>query len=305
MNFDKFTIPSPMLSSEQIDTYHREGYLGVNEVLSADEVEELRRVTDQFVEQSRQITESNGLFDLEPGHRADEPKLRRLINPVQAHHVYRETLKHERILDIVSQLIGPSIWTNGNKLNMKSGGFGSPVEWHQDWAWYPFTNDHLLAVGVCMDDMTEENGCLLVIPGSHKGPILDHHSDGYFAGAVTEEGFDNSAAEKVEVKAGGISIHHVRVLHGSLPNLSPHPRRLLLFQYCASDAWPLRGIDWEDYVGSHVRGDPTNQPRVTDVPARIPLPRPKHLGSIYETRLGLKHSTLGKPNEDSQLITNR
>jgi len=72
--------------------------------------------------------------------------------------------------------------------------------------------------------------------------------DGHFAGAVTGERFDASSAEKIEVKAGGISIHHVRVLHGSLPNLSPDPRRLLLFQYCAGDAWPLRGIDWDELM---------------------------------------------------------
>ena len=284
-----------MLSLEQIDTYHRYGYLGVDNVLSAVEVEALRRVTDQFVEESRLVTESDDVFDLEPGHGAEEPKLRRLKNPVELHEVYRDTLKHDKILDIVSQLIGSSVWTNGNKLNMKSGGFGSPVEWHQDWAWYPFTNDDLLAVGVCIDDMTEENGCLLVIPGSHRGPILNHHLDGIFAGGVTEESFDDTAAEKLEVKAGGISIHHVRTLHGSLPNLSPYPRRLLLFQYCAGDAWPLSGIDWDTYRKRFLRGEPTCQPRVTEVPVRIPLPRPKHhSGSIYETQRVIRKSTFGK-----------
>ena len=285
-----------MLTSEQIEQYHRDGYIGVESVLTPEEVEELRRVTDGFVEKSRQITESDDIYDLEPEHSADDPRLRRIKSPIEAHEVYQNTLRHEKILDIVSQLIGPSIWTNGNKLNMKAGGGGSPVEWHQDWAWYPFTNDDLLAVGVCIDDMTEENGCLLVIPGSHKGPTLNHHLDGQFAGAVTEERFDDSAAEKIEVKAGGISIHHVRVLHGSLPNLSPNPRRLLLFQYCASDAWPLRGVDWDEYVNSHVRGEPTNQPRVKEVPVRIPLPRPKHTGSIYETQKVLETSTFNNPS---------
>lgn len=237
------------------------------------------------------MTESDDVFDLEPTHSAGAPKLRRIKNPIEVDDVYRNTLRHEKILAIVSQLIGPSLWTNGNKLNMKSGGGGSPVEWHQDWAWYPFTNDNLLAVGVCIDDMTEANGCLLGIPGTHQGPILDHHLNGQFAGAVTEEGFSDSGAQKIEVKAGGISIHHVRVLHGSLPNLSPNPRRLLLFQYCASDAWPLRGVDWAEYENSHVCGQPTNQPRLTNVPVRIPLPRPAKAGSIYETQSVLGSST--------------
>ena len=82
---------------------------------------------------------------------------------------------------------------------------------------------------------------MLCIPGSHRGPILDHHQDGYFAGAVTEEVADADQAELMEVHAGGISLHHVRTLHASAKNVSAHPRRLLLFQMAAIDAWPLLG----------------------------------------------------------------
>ena len=284
-----------MLAQDQIEIYNRDGYLSVENVLSVTQIEELRRVTDEFVEKSRQVTENGDIFDLEAEHSTNSPKLRRLKKPSNLHKVYKNTLNNTRILDIVSQLIGDSIWTNGNKLNMKSGDFGSPVEWHQDWAFYPFTNDDLLAVGVCIDDMTKENGCLLAIPGSHKGRILNHHLNGYFAGAVTELGFDDSSAEEIELKAGGISIHHVRTLHGSLPNLSTKPRRLLLFQYCASDAWPLSGIDWNEYVKNHLRGKPTNQPRLTQVTVRIPLPGPKRPGGIYANQEVLKKSTFNHP----------
>ena len=282
-----------MLTEEQIAAYKRDGYVSVEGVLSETEVAELRRVTDEFVEQSRHVKESDDVFDLEPDHTYETPKLHRLKSPIDVHEVYRNALGHEKILDVVSQLIGSSIWTNGNKLNMKTGGGSSPVEWHQDWAWYPCTNDNLLAVGVCIDDMNEANGCLLGIPGTHRGRILDHHLDGRFVGAVTEVDFDDSETQKIEVKAGGISIHHVRVLHGSLPNLSPNPRRLLLFQYCAGDAWPLMGIDWEDYASSFLRGEPSSQPRLAEVPVRLPLPAPEKSGSLYETQSVLGRSTFG------------
>ena len=280
-----------MLTQEQIDYYHEQGYLGVEGVLSIEEIDELRRVTDEFVEKSREISESDACFDLEPDHSAANPRLRRLKSPITHHEVYNQAIRHEKILDIVAQLIGPTIRTNGNKLNIKAGGFGSPVEWHQDWAFYPHTNDDILAVGVCIDEMTEENGCLLVVPGSHKGRVLNHHLDGHFAGAVTEPDFDDSTAKKIELKAGGISIHHVRALHGSLPNTSPNPRRLLLFQYCSGDSWPLGNINWEGYVNSYLRGEPSNQPRVTDVPVRMPMPSSKIGGSIYATQTILREST--------------
>jgi phytanoyl-CoA hydroxylase len=281
-----------MLTQEQIASYREQGYIGIDRVLSAEEVDALRQTTDEFVEKSRSIAESDAVFDLEPDHSADSPKLRRLKSPVAQHAVYNNMLHHQRILDIVAQLIGDRIRTNGDKLNMKSGGFGSPVEWHQDWAFYPHTNDDLLAVGVCIDEMNEENGCLLVIPGSHQGPIHDHHLDGHFAGAVTAADFDDSAAEKIELKAGGISIHHVRALHGSLPNTSPNPRRLLLLQYCAGDSWPLgQAVDWEAYGKSFVRGEPGQDIRCSDTPVRMPLPGAKHGGSIYAVQTVLREST--------------
>ena len=61
---------------------------------------------------------------------------------------------------------------------MKNPRSGSPVQWHQDWAFYPHTNDDLLAVGIALDDMRIENSCMMVVPGSHTGPVYDHHQDG-------------------------------------------------------------------------------------------------------------------------------
>jgi phytanoyl-CoA hydroxylase len=280
-----------MLTQEQIAFYHTNGYLGVENVLSAEEITELRRVTDEFVEKSRTVTTHTDVFDLEPGHTPENPRLRRLKTPALQHPVYDRILRHERILDIAAQLIGPALRTNGNKLNMKSPEYGSPVEWHQDWAFYPQTNDDLLAVGVAMDDMLLENGCLLVIPGSHKGPILDHHQNGVFVGAVTDPNFTPENAVPIELRAGGISIHHVRTLHASAPNVSSRPRRLYLVQYCAVDAWPLSGVgDLNRFNADILRGEPTIEPRLAPVPVRIPLPQPARQGSIYEMQSQLERS---------------
>lgn len=275
-----------MLTQEQIADYHEKGYLGIENVFNAAEVKQLQQVTDEFVEWSRGVEEDDAIFELEPGHTPQMPKVRRVRNPVGQDPVYDQALRNERVLDIVAQLIGPEIRTNGNKLNMKLSEMGSPVEWHQDWAFYPHTNDDLLAVGVCIDDMDEENGCLMVVPGSHKSKIYDHHQDGYFVGAVTEAYFDVSAAVRVELKAGGISIHHVRALHGSLPNTSDKPRRLMLFQYCAADAFPIGG-DWDQFNSSLLRGEPVWEPRLEKVPMRYTLAQtraqPGHLRAADAT----------------------
>ena len=62
-------------------------------------------------------------------------------------------------------LLGPSIRLQTSKLNLKSAGYGAPVEWHQDWAYYPYTNQDVLAMGVLLDDFTEDNGAMMVVPG--------------------------------------------------------------------------------------------------------------------------------------------
>ena len=282
-----------MLTPAQAAQYREDGYVVAPDIVSAEDIDALRRVTDEFVEASRAVTEHTGAFDLEPGHTREAPRLRRLKSPVARHPVYDAALRHDGILGVVSSLIGEGLRYNGDKLNMKWSGYGSAVEWHQDWAFYPHTNDDLLAVGIALDDMTSENGCMLMAPGTHKGPIYDHHQDGVFVGAITDDAFDPSGAVEVTMRAGSISLHHARIAHGSRPNTSAAPRRLLLFQYCALDAWPILGAgSWEAFTSTIIRGEPSRAPRMTDVPVRIPLPSPERAGSIYEIQTQLRRAVL-------------
>lgn len=201
------------------------------------------------------------------------------------------------ILAPARDLIGPDIRLHTTKLNMKSAGNGAAIEWHQDYAFYPHTNDDILAVGVIIDDMESENGPLMVYPGSHKGPVYDHHVDGVFAGAFVPQDVGLNPADAVELtgKAGSISIHHGRIAHGSAQNTSDQQRRILFFEMMAADAFPIVGslTKWdglEDYNTRLLCGEPTITPRLQDIPIRIPQPQPDVPISIYEIQKGLKKS---------------
>ena len=190
---------------------------------------------------------------------------------------------------MVVQLIGPDLRYEHTKLNIKPSRGGEPVEWHQDWAFYPHSNDDILEVGVMLEDCTLENGPIMVIPGSHRGPVFDHHYDGYFAGAIdpSAAGLDVSRAVPLTGKAGTITLHHVRMVHGSESNLSDRDRPLLLLGYCAADAWPLKAElfgDLESFNARMVRGKPTLEPRLANVPVRMPYPPAPHQGSIFENQ---------------------
>ncbi|MBV8912188.1 MAG: phytanoyl-CoA dioxygenase family protein [Acetobacteraceae bacterium] len=283
-----------MLSQAQIDEYNRIGAIVVPDILTEDEVAELRRVTDEFVERARNLTEHDDVYDLEDTHSSQEPRVRRIKTPHLHHRAYGDLVKHKKLIACLQSLWGPNIRFDTAKLNLKSAGFGAAVEWHQDWAFYPHTNDDLAAVGVMMDDMALENGPLMIIPGTHKGEVFDHHADGRFCGAMdpSRGEVDYRAAVPLTGKAGSITIHHVRAVHGSAPNTSERDRRLLLFQFRAADAWPLLGFPQgiEAYDALIAAGTPNSiEPRVTQVPVRLPLPPADLAGSIYENQKGLKN----------------
>jgi len=282
-----------MLTQAQKEAYDRIGAIVVPDVLSPAEVAELRRVTDEFIERARHVAEHDEVYDLEDSHTKQDPRVRRIKAPHLHHPAYAGLVRHPNIIAALQSLWGPDIRFDTAKLNMKSAGYGAAVEWHQDWAFYPHTNDDLAAVGVMMDDMELENGPLMIIPGTHKGPVFDHHYEGKFCGAMdpARAEVDYAAGLPLTGRAGSITIHHVRAVHGSAPNLSTKPRRLLLFQFRAADAWPLLGYPpgLEAYQAMMAAGSSDGiTPRLEKVPVRLPLPPADLAGSIYENQKGLR-----------------
>jgi phytanoyl-CoA hydroxylase len=280
-----------MLTRAQIEEYNEVGAIVVPDVLTPDEVRTLSDVTDGFVERARGLTGHTEIYDLEDTHTPDNPRVRRIKAAHLHHPAYAALTGHPNIMAVLQGLWGPDIRFDTAKLNMKCAGFGAPVEWHQDWAFYPHTNDNLAAVGVMFDDMAMENGPLMVIPGSHKGPTFDHHADGVFCGAMDPANRDVDYGKAVALtgKAGSITVHHVRAVHGSAPNISHRDRRLLLFQFRAADAWPILGFPAgiEAFDALMVAGQP-RQPRLAPAPVRLPLPPAVLQGSLYENQKGMK-----------------
>jgi len=276
-----------MLTRAQVDQYRELGYLVVPDVLGRELLAEVRRRVDAIVAEAATVTAHTDVYDLEDSHSPEAPRVRRIKTPHKRFPFFAELTRSERITSILAQLIGPDIRLHGSKLNMKSAGYGAPVEWHQDWAFYPHTNDAVLATGIYLDDCELANGPMCVVPGTHKGPVFDHHADGYFCGAMDPELTDAGYEQAVPLMgaAGAMTIHHARLVHGSALNTSAKPRRLLLHEYAAADAWPLMGVaNFKEFNGRMVLGRPTIAPRLAVVPVRMPLPPAPFQGSIYENQ---------------------
>lgn len=288
-------MPLEALSEEQVRFYHKQGYLVLEKRIPDEVMQELRDAIACFVAEARGLAASNDRLDLEDSHTPKAPRVRRIKRPHKFSPVFDRLLRSDWILAPVRDLIGPAVRLHSSKLNMKSAGYGAAVEWRQDWAFYPHTNEDILAVGVMIDDMGEENGPLMVLPGSHRGPVYDHHAGGVFAGAMSlvANGLDTNDAVTLTGPAGSISLHHVRVVHGSAVNRSDRDRRILFYELTAADAFPLCGStspfeSLEEYDSRLLCGAPTLTPRLCEVPVRIPQPQPATVGSIDEIQKALR-----------------
>jgi phytanoyl-CoA hydroxylase len=287
-----------MISDAQQDAYRRDGFIVVPDLLGQKELSELRQIIAELLAGAAAIDTHTAVYDLEPGHSRAEPKVRRIKTPHKVHPAFDAVVRIPAVMEVLTRLLGPDLRLHSSKLNVKAAKYGSPVEWHQDWAFYPHTNDDLLAIGVMLDDMDLENGPLLVTPGSHKGSVWNHHGeDGRFCGLVDPSDITNEIAQAVPLtgRAGSMSFHHVRALHGSALNTSDRNRNLLLYEVAAADAWPVLGVgDLDEFNRQLLSGKPTLEPRLAPVPVRLPLPPAARQGSIYENQAGATRSYFKK-----------
>ncbi len=278
-----------VLTPAQIAFYKDQGYLLLENRVPMDVIDAIRAEIIRFRAIASGMTQSDDKIDLEDSHSAEDPRIRRVKLPHTQSEVVNDLLHSDAILAPVRDLIGPSLRLQTTKLNMKSAGYGAAVEWHQDWAFYPYTNDDVLAVGLILDDMTEENGPLMVFPGTHREGVFNHHHNGAFVGAMdlADCGLDIKDAVPLMGPAGSISIHHARIVHGSALNRSTRDRRIIFYEMMAADAFPIVGgrgawTGLEEFDSRMLCGETTLDPRVTPCPMRVAFPDPPTDGSIYE-----------------------
>lgn len=238
--------PANILSRHQREDYFSNGFIGVQNLITEPWLTELRAVTDEFIEISRDIKGSDKRFDLEPNHGADEPRIRRLNSPTDYHETFWKFASQGPFVDIAEDLLGPNIKFHHSKLNFKWSGGGEEVKWHQDIQFWPHTNYQVLTLGVYLDDVTDEMSPMGVIPKSHNGLLYDLYDDtGQWTGALKDadiETLDTSTAVYLGGPAGSITAHNCRSVHGSAPNRAAKPRPLLLCAYSAAHAIPITNL---------------------------------------------------------------
>jgi ectoine hydroxylase-related dioxygenase (phytanoyl-CoA dioxygenase family) len=270
-----------MIEQWQIDQFHQDGFLVVEDVLAAPEVAALQHDFDQWVQDSRSQAQAWGetldgraRFDVESDHRADHPSLRRVASPTEISPAYRQTAFESRMAEIAGQLIGGSgTRFHHSKINSKLPHTATQVKWHQDFLFTPHSNDDLVTALLMVSEVTAQNGPLKVIPGSHKGPLWSHWHDERFTGAVADVVVEEHCQAPVACfgPPGSVCFMHTRLLHASSPNHTEDPRTLFISVYAAEDALPLADNPLpSEHAGRLVAGCESGLIRSTENHVRLP-----------------------------------
>jgi hypothetical protein len=232
-----------VLTREQREFYFREGYLLLPGVIDPEWIGRLREATERLVERSRGVSRSDEVFDLEPGHRNDAPRLRRVSKPVEQDPVYWAYVTESILPDIVADLVGPDVKFHHSKLNFKWLRGGEEVKWHYDISFWPHTNYSPLTVGTYLYDCGMDQGPLAVLPRSHLiEPMLSQYDDdGSWTGCLGERDLARLPLDEAVYltgPAGSLTLHNCRTLHSSPKNMSDQGRPLLLNTLSSADAFP-------------------------------------------------------------------
>ncbi len=270
-----------MLNEEQLDRFWTDGYLVVENGVLENQLAALNRQLEAWIEESRrqisnfgETIDGKARFDLEPGHTPERPRLRRVANPADISETYRDALWTAPLVDMVVDLIGANVKFHHCKLNMKLPGMETSVGYHQDHPYDPHTNDDVIVALAMLTDMTRENGCLMVVPGSHRERYSLFQNDKY-VGEISpaEVGRLERRAVPLTGKAGSVILQHTWMVHGSGTNQTDRPRNLLICDYTAADAFPLTPPAVpSSLTGSMVHGQPTRFARLKAGILELPAP---------------------------------
>jgi ectoine hydroxylase-related dioxygenase (phytanoyl-CoA dioxygenase family) len=279
-----------VLSEEQQEQFWSDGYLLIENAVDGDLLQAMKDDFSAWVEVSRGHSEPYGdtldgrpRFDLEPGHTAGKPGLRRVNAPVEVSPAYFDAMASSRMTDCVADLIGPNVKFHHSKINAKLPGGNTQVKWHQDFPFTPHSNDNLVTALMMVDEVTADNGPLEVVPGSHTGELHGLWHDGIFTGAVSDSVAKDCQQKAVSCvgPAGSICLMHTRLLHASAPNLSRRSRNLFICVYSAEDAVACSSNPMPTkFEGLVVRGEKTNT--IRSIAYEIELPQKPTTASFFD-----------------------
>jgi len=231
-----------IISEEKRLEFFEDGGIKVENILSPEWLQKCQKAINNFINESRNLKKSNSIYDIQPDHTKENPKLRRVSSPCDYNEDLWRLLTEGPIGDVAEDILGPVVRFYQSKLNFKNPKGGTEVKWHQDKPYFPHTNDSVITIGVYLENCTDEQGPLEIIKTSHQKDVIDHYDNGKWLGNISEKNLSKINLDDKKIlkgNAGSITIHNYRTVHGSKPNNSELPRPLMLYVLSSGDSVPF------------------------------------------------------------------
>jgi len=268
------------LREDQIEGFRADGYVRAGGAVTAAELASLRDRLAAWSEEARRpdprfeaTLDGRPRIDCEAGADGSAPALRRVNNPAEISEIYRRVAFDSAMVDMASALVGPDLKFHHCKINLKQPRSETRVGWHQDFPYTPHTNPDMVEALLLLDDMDEANGCLQVVPGSHREGAISLWSGDRFTGEIAPGAMAAFADRTVPVtgRAGEVCLMHPLLVHGSEPNRSTVPRALFICVYSAADAFPLAPSPLPNrFEGRILRGQASRVARLVEMEVELP-----------------------------------
>ncbi len=226
-----------LLTDDEIARYRRQGQLSPAWRLSTSEVTEIRDALTRLIAARPELKPDFIPLPHQPWNEAAVPLAREFF----------QIATNPAFLDIAEQLIGPDIILWASAVFCKPAGTGLEVPWHQDGQYWPIRPRATVTLWIALDEVTRDNGCMQVIPGSHLVGDFKHlvsdREDLVLNNVLDDPRLDLGTAYAVELSPGQISLHDVNLVHGSQPNRSSQRRAGYAIRYMPASSHYDRALD--------------------------------------------------------------
>jgi ectoine hydroxylase-related dioxygenase (phytanoyl-CoA dioxygenase family) len=226
------------ITPEQWKHYQAHGYIIVRDLFAPDDVREMVAECDA-IHRGDYGELFTGSAQLEPEFAEaakQNPELAKLARKfsavVERSAIFRKYLLKEKLVSILRDILGPDILLFRDILMMKPAKVGSKMPWHQDSNYWPIRPTDLCSVWTALDEATIENGCMRVVPGSHKLDLIESKQKG--SPFLLDEQIAADQIVDVPLKPGSSLFFHSRLLHGSEPNRSDKSRRAFITSFMSA-----------------------------------------------------------------------
>ncbi len=225
-----------MLTKQQITQYRIDGYLVLEAFFSRAKLAAQKAVLDELVERGRAMKAAEPHFSFELDAQGDP--IPSVLHKVQGVCVVeprvRDIAGDGALLDAVEPLIGPNIDVFGTKFFPKLPRVGTSTNWHQDNHYFGTNSDRVVSCGIYFEDADLDNGCLRLVPGSHRDQVLVEHARVPGSHGETAR-VDESKAVDVICPAGTVALFSANLLHGARDNFSDRTRYSTAWHYVPGD----------------------------------------------------------------------